>query len=76
MSVGIAVLREDAKSAVVIPDRLVGSGNLGIDTDCVKLTNHEPKRVSKEVGTVGRQTDMAIVNIEQTARFSRSKIGK
>jgi hypothetical protein len=37
-----AVLCENAKSAVVIADRLVGSGNLGIDTDCVKLTNPAP----------------------------------
>jgi hypothetical protein len=42
MTVGIAVLCENAKTAVVIADRLVGSGSLGIDTDCVKLTNPAP----------------------------------
>ena len=39
MTIGIAVLCEKAKTAVVIADRLVGSGIFGIDTDCVKLTN-------------------------------------
>jgi 20S proteasome alpha/beta subunit len=42
MTVGVAVLCENAKTAVMIADRLVGSGNLGIDTDCVKLTNPAP----------------------------------
>ncbi len=43
MTVGIAVLCENAKSAVVVADRLVGFGALGIDTDCIKLTNPAPE---------------------------------
>jgi 20S proteasome alpha/beta subunit len=42
MTVGIAVLCENAKTAVVIADRLVGVGIFRIDTDCVKLTNPSP----------------------------------
>lgn len=42
MTVDIAVLCENAQSALVIADRLVGSGNRGIDTDCVKHTNSAP----------------------------------
>ncbi len=30
---------------------------------------YEAKRVSEEIGTVGRQTDMAIVSAGQSARF-------
>ena len=42
MTVDIAVLCENAQSALVIADRLVGSGKRGIDTDCVKHTNSAP----------------------------------
>ena len=41
----------------------------GIDPELALHDTYEDKRVSEEVGTAGRQTDMAIVSVGQTARF-------
>jgi hypothetical protein len=40
----------------------------GIDLELALYATYEAKRVSEEVGTVGRQTDMAIVSVGQNAR--------
>ena len=41
----------------------------GIGLELAIYAAYESKRISEEVGTVGRQTDMAIVSIGQPARF-------
>ncbi len=41
----------------------------GIELEVELYAAYEAKRVSEEVGTVGRQTDMAIVSVGQPARF-------
>jgi hypothetical protein len=51
------------------PDLAAPRVNTGIDLELALYAAYEAKRVSEEVGTVGRQTDMAIVSVGQTERF-------
>jgi 20S proteasome alpha/beta subunit len=69
MTVGIAVLCENAKTAVVIADRLVGSGSLGIDTNCVKLTNPAPNILAVFSG----ETHHAAIAIRKLGDLSTMK---
>ena len=52
-----------------LPDLAAPHVNKGIDLELALYAAYEAKRVSEEVGTVGRQRDMAIVSVGQTARF-------
>ena len=72
MTVGIAVLCENAKTAVMIADRLVGYGNLGIDTDCVKLTNPAPGLLA--VFRVRRHPPFGRVRSPQTPTFRKQRL--
>jgi hypothetical protein len=72
MTVGITMLCENAKSAVVIADRLVGSGGLGIDTDCVKLTNPAPSFLSVFSGEKHHEA-LAIQRLGDLSRMSPNR---
>jgi len=46
----------------------------GIGLDEAIYAAYEAKRISEEVGTVGRQTDMAILSVDQPARFFSAEL--